>query len=361
VRDAPLPGYDALEGRFEEIAACDPVAAEEGAEIGRSREGRPLRAFRFGSGPLRLSLVAGCHADEPVGPRLLRRLAAHLADLPAEDPFLEAAEWWVLPHINPDGEARNAGWQGPAEPAAYDLASYLRNVVREAPGDDIEFGFPYRAADAGARPETRAVWSWWSRGGPFALHASLHGMSVGVGPWYLLEPGWRSYSGLERLMKRCRASASHAGYALNDVERAGEKGFHRLARGFATRPNHVAMREHFLAAGDPGTAALFRPSSMESVRALGGDALTLVSEMPLFLAPDGGEAREGTSPWRDRLREWGARLATGEWTEDEVRAAAAEAGLEPMPVLDQMRLQWALVCAGLEAVAARGEGTSAGE
>ncbi len=321
------PGYDTLEGRFEEILACEPVGPDEGDLIGRSREGRPVCAFRMGQGPRRVSLVAGCHADEPVGPRLLRRLAAHLAELPAADPLLTAAEWWILPHLNPDGDAANAAWQrssgatGPGAladgPDAYDPALYRLHVVRELPGDDIEFGFPFRDEDDGARPENRAAWAWWREAGSFALHASLHGMSVAGGAWYLVEPGWRGRAALDRLMERCRASAEHSGYALHDVERAGEKGFHRLAPGFATRPNHVSMREHFLAAGDPEAAARFRPSSMETIRALGGDPLTLVSEVPLFL----GASRDADA--------------------DELR---------PVPVADQMRLQWAFVCAGVEAI-----------
>lgn len=362
-----LPSYEALEGRFEEIAACDPVEEEAGEAIGRSREGRPVRAFRIGTGPRRVSLLAGCHADEPVGPRLLRRLAAHLLDLPAEDPLLASAEWWILPDINPDGAARNSAWQRPAgeEPAAYDFGRYLAHVLRELPGDDVEFGFPRGAADEGARPENRAARDWWREGGPFSLHASLHGMATGTGPWYLLEPGWRGRPALEALMDRCRASASHAGYGLHDVERAGEKGFHRLAPGFATRPNHVSMREHFLAAGDPETAALFRPSSMETVRALGGDPLTLVSEVPLFLVPEmageehGAAAHPGPNPWRDRLRGWAAAIRTGESGEEEIRDAASAEGLRTVPVIDQMRLQWAFVCAGLEA-AERRRGTSPG-
>ena len=85
----------------------------------------------------------------------------------------------------------------------------------------------------------------------------------------------------ERLRRRVR----ELGYRLHDVDRGGEKGFHRIDEGFTTRPDSRAMAAHFEALGDPATAALFRPSSMEYVRSLGGDPLTLVSEMPLFLVP----------------------------------------------------------------------------
>jgi hypothetical protein len=90
---------------------------------------------------LRLSLLAGCHADEPVGPRLLRRLVGFLGRLPADDPLLTEYEWWVMPHINPDGARRNLSWQRDGADL-YDLPAYLAGVVRELPGDDIEFGFP---------------------------------------------------------------------------------------------------------------------------------------------------------------------------------------------------------------------------
>jgi len=348
-----FPTYDALEGRFEEIWSCEPAGEEAGVTIGRSRAGRPVRAFRLGSGPLRVSLLAGCHADEPVGPALLRRLAAHLRDLPDGDPLLTAISWWILPHLDPDGEAANAAWQRPGgtEPAAYDPALYLAHVERAAPGDDVEFGFPRGEGDDGARPENRAAWAWWREAGPFALHASLHGMATGTGPWYLVEPGWLGRAALDGLLARCRASAAHAGFPLHDVERAGEKGFHRIDRGFATRPDHVAMREHFLAAGDPATAALFRPSSMESVRALGGDPLTLVSEVPLFRVPEDGD---DAGAWRERLRERAAALRSGGADAGRVVGALEAAGLRPVPLVEQMRLVWAFVCAGLEAAAAGG-------
>ena len=59
---------------IEDILQPPPVARIAGDSIGDSREGRPIKAFRLGAGPCRVSLLGGCHADEPVGPLLLRHL-----------------------------------------------------------------------------------------------------------------------------------------------------------------------------------------------------------------------------------------------------------------------------------------------
>ena len=174
----------------------------------------------------------------------------------------------------------------------------------------MEFGFPHGPADQLARPENRALLGWWqTEATSFALHASLHGMSRAAGPWFLIERGWAERA--TGLMEICRAEVQSMGYTCHDIDRKGEKGFYRLAEGFTSRPDSRAMRDHFLALDDPDTAALFRPSSMETVRNFGGDPLSLVSEMPLFLEPD----------------------------------------LDPMPIEHQQRLQWRFITAGLELVA----------
>lgn len=352
--------YRDLSGRLPEIlaTAADPPS-EASEEIGRSREGRPIRAWRLGEGRRRVSLLGGCHADEPVGPHLLRKLVAWMAGLPAEDPVRRGFEWWILPHVNPDGEARNRAWYeaGP-DGLSYRPVDFIRQVDREAPGDDVEFGFPRGAEDEEARPENRAAWRWWrDADGPFGLHASLHGMAVGAGPWFLVEPAWADRCG--RLKDRCRGETRRLGYRLHDDPRKGEKGFRRLERGFSTRPDSRAMREHFLAEGDEETARLFRPSSMEVIRGLGGDPLTLVSEVPLFLAPMDTSAgdtgrRAAYAPWKERIGRWRRALETGEADPREIADRARRAGVEPMPVEDQMRLQWTLVAAGLEQVEAAG-------
>jgi hypothetical protein len=326
-------------------------------ELGRSREGRPILGRRFGEGGTRISLIGGCHADEPVGPRLLRELVARLEGGDRE--LLEGREWWIAPHVNPDGEERNRSWQergpqqGDAAPDTYDLPSYLAHAVREPPGDDMEFGFPRGPDDEGARPENRALFDWWrTADGPFHFHASLHGMGFAAGPWLLIEPTWAERAA--PLREGFAARVQDMGYVLHDVERLGEKGFFRLGRGFATRPDSRHMRDHFLGRGDDATAALFRPSSMETIRALGGDPLTLVTEMPLFLTPGVGDEvgppDRVAEEWKARIGSWRARLPGSMEQSDGIRAEAAAAGLRPMPVRDQMALQWESILAGIRLV-----------
>ncbi len=333
-----------------------------GTPIGSSREGRPIRGWVVGRGRRRLSAIGGCHADEPVGPAMLERLVAWLAGLPARHPLVAGATWYVVPHVNPDGEARNARWTAnTVELAAsdglpdrgYDLDGYLRHAVREAPGDDVEFGFATRPGAPDVRPENRAVAGFLALGAPLVLHASFHGMGFAPGPWFLIEPAWveRSLALREALRERVRTM----GYVCYDVDRGGEKGFWRIDEGFSTRPDSREMAAHFRRLGDPATAARFRPSSMELARSLGGDPFTMVSEMPLFLLPAPGsrEARALDLPAGGAIGSE-LRLRLARLVAESAPAARGRKlerlGIRPMPVRDQMRLQLAFLEAALALV-----------
>ncbi len=347
-----------------------------GRVIGRSREGRAIVAHRLGSGPVHVSLIAGCHADEPVGPMFLRAFVVFLAGAPRATGLLGAATWWIVPHVNPDGAERNRTWTDsvPAPhdrrpervDAGFDVAHYLRHVVRERPGDDLEFGFPAHDGDSGARPETTAILRWWrAEDVRPRLHASLHGMGTAGGPWFLVEDAWRDR--IEPVRRACLSACQRLGYTPHDVDRRGEKGFHRLGRGFATRPSADAMRAHFDALGEPEVAARFRPSSMDVARRLGRDTLTLVSEMPLFITPGlGADLDPDAEPrrrWAERLARWRARLDV---VPDDrrsspetiaamasVREEASRAGLVAMPVADQLDLIWTFLSSAFSCVSAR--------
>jgi hypothetical protein len=320
--------------------------------IGRSREGREILGATLGHGTRRLSLIAGCHSDEPVGPAMLRRLVSYLGSRPEDDPLLAGYTWYVVPHVNPDGEARNLAWSDHTLPAidhlgredrVFDLYLYLRNVMREKPGDDMEFGFPREPGDAGARPENRAVADFLAGGAPFVLHGSFHSIAFASGPWFLIEPAWIDRTGglRDALRKRVRSM----GYGLFDVDRGGEKGFRRIDEGFSTRPDSRSMIAFFEQRGDPEMAARFRPSSMEYVRSLGGDPFTFVSEMPLFLRPlPPGDTGRPDDP---AFRAWLERTALAR--PEEIRSEMEKAGVRGMPLRDQMRLQLAFFEGALQA------------
>ncbi len=346
----------------ERILATEPLATSLDFPLGSSREGRPLVGCRRGSGPLHISLIGGCHADEPVGPEMLRRLATYLSSLPPGAPELTRATWSLVPHVNPDGEAANLPWsetfvelrdfEGEKD-QGFDLPLYLDAAVREPPEDDLEWGFPLDVDDRDARPENLAVADFLRPAAPFDLHVSFHSMGFAEGPWFLLEQAWT-----ERTVPMRRAltkTVETMGYGLHDVDRQGEKGFHRIAPGFCTRPDSRAMAAYFIGKGDAEIAATFQPSSMELVRSLGGDPLTLVSEMPLFLmagspphAPDappyptGTEGRRAFLAWAERRRR--------HLSDEAFRRETQRFGIDPMPRKDQMRLQLAFLNEGLAAV-----------
>ncbi|RMF32546.1 MAG: peptidase [Bacteroidetes bacterium] len=316
---------------------------------GRSREGRPLPAYRFGRGDFLISLIAGCHADEPTGPRLLKKLVAFLHHLPPEHELLQRFTWYVVPHANPDGEARNRSWYSESD-ETYHFGRYVQHVVRELPGDDVEYGFPIEGQAPPLRPENAFIYAFWrSAGRPFHLHASLHSMGIAYGAWFLIDAAWVLRS--ELIQQRCREAAWKLGHPLHDVERQGEKGFHRIAEGFCTRPDSESMKRFFLERGDPETAAKFHPSSMESIRSLGGDCLTLVSELPLFLIPRESKALTWPDPefetWKTRLGRWRSALESGALSPEAVDEEARALGLRPMPVRDQMLLQWTFLSSGV--------------
>jgi hypothetical protein len=343
-----------MEELFDSIIAAS-SALQEGERIGHSREGRPITAYRFGQGAFRISLIAGCHSDEPVGPRLLRHLVAYFSHLPQGSEILENYQWWIVPHANPDGEEVNRSWYTDRD-EQIDLIPYLEHVKRELPGDDIEFGFPRDPSDRDARPENKSIAAWWMKeAGSFHLHVSLHGMAFAGGPFFLIEPAWSSRC--EELKAKCRRAVSALGYRLHDADRQGKKGFFRLEKGFATRPNSKAMSQYFLDQRDEVTAGRFRPSSMETIRALGGDPLTLVTEMPLFLLPKVGEVLGPPDPeaerWKSRIEKWKVRLRSEPGEADPVREEASVQGLAAMPIRDQMKLQWVFLVAGLQQVQGR--------
>ena len=310
--------------------------------LGESEEGRPIDGVVLGRGDRHVSLVAGAHADEPVGPDFLRRFATTAPRrLDICGPLLDAFRFFIAPDVNPDGAFRNRAWRkvwnesgGRVEAVA---AAYLRHAMREPPGRDVEFGYP------DMRPENRAVAAWLREHGPFALHGSLHGMGVSAGALLLIEKHWGYRA--TRLQERFREAAQAESLPLYDRNRQGEKGFFYLAPGFWTTPEAPAMRAFFDARGDAEIAALFRSSSMEYARSLGGDPLCYVTELPLFVAGD-LPPTVGSQQIIAKLR----RARSGEASEEAGREMQ-RLGLRLLPLASALRMHLRTLSAALEQLA----------
>lgn len=306
--------------------------------LGQSRGGQDLFGYTVGSGTLAVSITAGCHADEPVGP-MTAQMLPHLLHSYAPD-LLERFTFRAVPQMNPDGADRNRPWFSRTP----DFLTYLAHAHRELPGDDVEFGF---SEGPEARPECRAAIPFLWRHSPVVAHFSLHGMAWAEGAWYLLNAPWAGRSGA--LREQLRDITAAEGMGFHEIDRKGAKGFSRIAEGFATTPSSVAMREFFEEAKDPEMAAKFLPSSMEVAMVTGDDPLCMVSELPLFLL--------NVPPSLDDPILFRFRDAL-----NDARGAGDEAALEHLidtfqitgvPLESQVRLQFAMMVCALDQVASR--------
>ncbi len=333
----PDPVYQTCVRAAEKLRAACAARADFATyyELGESEDGRPIAGVVLGHGPQTASLIAGNHADEPVGPETLRTFILEGIRAPDEaglNDLFERFRFVIVPHTNPDGEARNRPWIE----AWPDVPAYLRHRVREKPGRDLEFGFP------DLRRENRLVADFLRAHGPFALHMSLHGMGFSEGAQLLIDRHWTFRT--QPLRDAFAEAADAAGLSMHDHTRKGEKGFFSFEPGFPTTPEGAAMRTFFHAQSDEATAVCFRDSSMEFVRALGGDPLCLVTELPLFVVEADAPSPPGVPEAYLALK---AARARGE----SVDALQEHFGLRPLPLCTAMRLQLQALALGLEAVA----------
>jgi N-acetylmuramoyl-L-alanine amidase len=127
-----------------------PAGAQEGTVIGRSGEGRPIRAVRIGSPRARVKMlvVGSVHGNEPAGKAVIARLRR------AKPPRGTAI--WLIEDANPDGSAANSR--------------------HNAAGVDLNRNFPYRwrhqdgvyesGPGPASEPETQALQAFIRRERP---------------------------------------------------------------------------------------------------------------------------------------------------------------------------------------------------
>ena len=322
--------------------------------IGESEEGRPIAGVVLGYGPRSVTLIAGAHADEPVGPETLRTLI--LEGLAARDwgaeggglgELFERVTLRVVPHVNPDGEARNRPWieAWDADRPHATLASFFRGRRRELPGRDVEYGYP------DLRPENAAATRFLFGDGPVALHASLHGMGVSEGALLLIERGWIDRPEVADLRRAFAEGAEAAGLRLHDHDRDDDKGFDYAGPGFWTTPTGAAMRAHFERAGASDTAALFRNASMDQAAEAGGDPLRIVTELPLFQLAAEYDHEPGVPALLHQWQERAPALVQAAAEGADLGPLVGDLGLRCVPLADAVRVHLATLDSALGATA----------
>ncbi|MDX3853663.1 M14 family zinc carboxypeptidase [Streptomyces sp. AK02-01A] len=172
-----MPGryltVDELTSRAERLAAMQPDRVVL-RRIGASRAGEPIRSLSVGRGSRHVLVVAGPHANEPVGGVTALRLARYLARAGRPDRFRYTADttWHFLLCLDPDGARRNERWlRGPMT-----FVHHYRHFYRPGFAGQPE----WLPAESGAAPmpETRALLELQDELRPF-LQCSLHGVDVG--------------------------------------------------------------------------------------------------------------------------------------------------------------------------------------
>ncbi|MER5754157.1 M14 family zinc carboxypeptidase [Streptomyces sp. NPDC002088] len=166
------PTVDELGTRAAALVARRPRDARL-RRIGTSRAGTPLWLLSVGHGTRQALVVAGPHANEPVGGATALRLAERVLADPRLTDGADAT-WNLLLCLDPDGLRRNEGWL----PGPYTLGHYFRNFFR--PGFLEQPEWLPDGADAATLPETRALLRLQDELKPF-FQCSLHGVDVGGG------------------------------------------------------------------------------------------------------------------------------------------------------------------------------------
>ena len=165
---------------------------------GTSEAGIPIYHIQFGEGSVKALVVAGPHADEPIGSLtafgLLTLLKNNNKELVGRD-----IQWHIIPCIDPDGAKLNEGWtQQP-----YSFKNFMRNFHKQYPTEQVDGSFPLSYKEIyfnQPTPEARALMDVLESVVP-DFYYSLHNAFAG-GCYFVLSDdlGLECYQALYRLL-----------------------------------------------------------------------------------------------------------------------------------------------------------------
>lgn len=156
---ARIPDYEVLYTLGEHRAQLSQLLAEHPRllscrTVGHSRKGQPIEMCSVGHGSRSALLVAGVHANEPVGSMSLLFL---LKQLLCDESLCAATDftWHFINPIDPDGMLLNEGWFA----SGLDPKSYFRSFFRPALARQADYTFPLQVGPhsfAASPPENEA-------------------------------------------------------------------------------------------------------------------------------------------------------------------------------------------------------------
>jgi len=150
--------------------------------IGYSVQGRPIELYQFGSGPVQRMIVAGIHGgNEWNTTELARKLIDHLQNHPEVIPGNKTL--YIVPLLNPDGEARSHGVDGRVNNNGVDLnRNWDYNWQADWPRNGCWIYRPVTSGKfAGSEPETATLVSFIKTHNIDAL-ISYHSAALGIFP-----------------------------------------------------------------------------------------------------------------------------------------------------------------------------------
>lgn len=167
-----------------------PFVLESGVRptvIGHSVSGRPIEVYTFGNGPKQVMIVAGIHGGYEWNTiALADELIEHIVENPEE--ILPGVTVYILRNLNPDGDARDHGYDGRVNDHGVDLnrnfpTNWAATWDREGCWN---YGPSNGGTGPGSEPETQAMMNFLKTHkikNLISYHSAALGVFPGGEPW----------------------------------------------------------------------------------------------------------------------------------------------------------------------------------
>ncbi len=240
-------------------------------EIGKARNGEPIKCMKIGDGEYHALLFAFPHPNEPVGSMTLEYFSWRLA----KDAELRKAfntTWYLIKCIDPFGARLNEGWfKGKWTPKKYVL-----NFYRPPGFKQVEWTFPIKYKTLKFNnpvPETKALMKLIDDIKPDFM-ASLHNAGFCGAYFYLSDPLPEAYDKLHEVARRFKIPIHMGEPEVPYVV--------KFADAIFKMPTVVEAYEYYAkhAKKDPAEIIKSGASSDEYAKRVNKNVLTVVCEVP---------------------------------------------------------------------------------